>query len=255
MRLLGRRSGLLFADTAESPAARAVRYGLVAAWAGADVSDSFGSNTLTNNNVTTFTAGKVGNAFTLVAASSQSLSIADNAPLSSGDISLWESAWVKLGNMTAVRTITAKWENTGNQREFQWYFDSSTVRFRLNYSNNGTATASSEAVGDVLGAPVTATWYHVFWFHDPVANLIGMIINGVAQTPISYSSGLFDGTSAYAIGTRNLGAGGANFMDGQVDEVCHGANVPGGFATTPALEIAQFLYNSGAGRTYPAGWT
>src|SRR5215217_5866024 len=58
--------------------------------------DSIGSNHLTSNNGVGQTTGKQGSAASFVRASSQYLSITDNAALSTGDIDFAVGVWVRI---------------------------------------------------------------------------------------------------------------------------------------------------------------
>src|SRR3954464_8446679 len=85
---------------------------LVSYWKLSDVNDSVGGNTLTNGNTVTFTSGKIGNAATFVAASSQRLSHAANAALRTGDIDFTIPAWAKFASQPANPIVVGKDDNT-----------------------------------------------------------------------------------------------------------------------------------------------
>ena len=225
-----------------SPAARAARYGLVSAWNGESTADAFGANTLTNNNGVTFTAGKITNAFTFAAASSQFLSVADNASLSVGDNDFWFACWVKVNGSTA-RIIAGK------------ETDNTNAEWRLDQAGAGPTlrliTWKAGAIDVVLSsATVTTDTYHFAMIYaDTVNNLAKLSVDGGAFVQATMTGPTYDSTATFRLGSGNM----ANFMDGQVDAAAFGKSPPGGIAAL-ATEIRDFLFNGGAGRQYPQGW-
>lgn len=242
---------------AESAAARAARYGLVAAWNLADVSDSFGANTLTNNGAATQTTGPDGGgAFQLTAASSQSLSVADNAVLSGGDVDIWWAGFLKFDSLTAggaFRMAMAKRNDPTNQREYAIGHNGSTNRLFLEVESDGTAAPTAAVVASTFGAYSTATWYMPMGYHQAGADLIGIGINAGAFNTAAFSTGVFDGTATFRLGAH--GNAGALFWDGAM-AMWYMGKLPAGSLTDALLaEIKTYLYNGGLGRRYPAGWT
>lgn len=211
---------------------------LVGYFAGEDATDSTGNTTLTNNNSVTFTAGKVGNAITCASASSQSLSAADNASLSMGDIDFTVACWALLNTSAATtQGLVSKWNDPASDRE--WFLGAFSSRFQFGVSNNGTAEQFIPA--NNLGAPSTGTWYFVVAWHDSVANTINICVNDGTVNSAAYSVGGRDGTATFRIGAyRNTAFG---FLNGQVDEAMVWKRV------ITAAEITE-LYNAGAGRDY-----
>lgn len=181
-------------------------------------------------------------AASFAAASSQSLSIASNASLQGGDVSLWGCAWVNLTTKPANQMFAfGKWTAAGNLREYVLVWDNATDRFQFVVSNDGTNVVVLSA--DTFGAPSTGTWYFIFWYHDPVANTIGISVNGAFDTA-SHTTGVFAGASAFVIGARGDGD---RFWNGPLDAVAFGKNVVGGFAATSAATIEAAMRNSGNG--------
>ncbi len=186
-----------------------------------------------------------GNSRQYVAASSQYHSIADNASLSTGDVAAWGSIWMRADTAPgagAQYRIYGKYATTGNQRTWLIDWDKDTNRLRLIVSGDGIA--ANVLPSAKLGAVSTLTWYHLFWWHDPVANIIGFIVNGGTPDTAAHTTGLFDSTAPLTIGSQgNPG----DYFDGRLAPAVFGKNVVGGFATTPAATIAATLYNGGAG--------
>lgn len=211
---------------------------LVGYFAGEDATDSTSNTTLTNNNSVTFTAGRVANASTFASASSQSLSAADNASLSMGDIDFTIACWALLNTSAATtQGLVSKWNDPASDRE--WFLGAFSSRFQFGVSNNGTAETFIAA--NALGAPSTGTWYFIVAWHDSVANTISICVNDGTVNSTAYTVGGRDGTATFRIGAyRNTAFG---FLNGQVDEAGIWKRV------LSAAEITD-LYNGGAGRNY-----
>lgn len=207
---------------------------LVAYWSLSDLTDSHGSNTLTNNNTATFTTGKVGNAANFARASSQYLSIADNAALSMGDIDFTIACWVQIGVSQTNSAIAGKWGTVG---EYLLLYVSNRFYFSVrNLANSATANAAA----NTLGAPSTSTWYYIVAQHDSVNNLVKIKVNNGAWDSVAHSGGVRDGIESFAIGAYHTPSG---FWDGLVDELA---------IWKRCLSDAEItdLYNGGSGRDY-----
>jgi hypothetical protein len=208
---------------------------LVAYWKLEDLSDSAGANTLTNNNTTTFAAGKVGNAANMVRASVQSLSVADNAALSTGNVDYTVAGWVKFTSLQAENPIVAK-GTSSTTLEFELYGTLTRIVCEWYVASGGSNVKTVSA--DNFGAISTGTWYFFAMWHDSTAGTINVSVN--AGTPNSAAaSGGWDGTAAFALGGR-----GVVTLDGMLDEV----GVWKRLLTNAELTR---LYNSGNGITHP----
>jgi len=181
-----------------------------------------------------------GHAAQFTVANSEFLSVADNASLSTGDIDFTLTAWVYLDSTGADRVITGKWNTTGNQREYLLYYDTSSDRFIFSISSNGTAVTSENA--DVLGVPATGTWYFIVAWHDAAANTLNIQVNNGTADSQSYSSGGFDSTAGFSIGSAHGGAA-VTPWNGRIVM---------GAVWKKVLSAAEktLLYNDGDGRTY-----
>lgn len=211
-----------------------------------DGADSIGVNTLTNNGVATFTDGKLGGvtgATQLVAASSQYWSIADNAALSMGDIDFTIAFWVKQRTNPGVGngiTWMAK-EATAAQREF---------RIALNYNANDMLIYAyvfnsnvSNAEVHSLSAVTVNAWHCVILWHDSVANVVGVALDGEENTG-SYSGGSFDSTAAFEIGRLLVITG--QYANANFDNVCIAKSAAGLGGVLSAAQRTAF-YNGGVG--------
>lgn len=214
--------------------------GLVAFWKLDEVSgaraDSVGANHLTDNNtVTQAAAGKVGSAAQFTAASSESLSIADNAAVSTGDIDFSFAAWVYLDSKGADRVILGK---AGATTEYLLRYVSSSDRFQF-YCANGASNGN--VLANVLGSPALATWYFIVVWHDATANTLNIQVNNGTTNGTFYSAGVADGANGFRLGAQDNNV---DYWNGRIDAVGFWKRLLSGAEVTS-------LYNSGNGREYP----
>jgi hypothetical protein len=251
-----RYGGVKLLGGGELPAARAARYGLVSAWnldeASGARADSFGANALTDNNTVTSNPGigGVGTAAQFTAANTESLSIADNPSVSSGDVDLWLCGWGYPDTLAAFPAMIGKW-GTPPSREYLLYYDTTggVNKFSFAVSTDGTNTAA-DVKASTFGSASLATWYFVFAYHDKVNDLIKISVNGGAFDSAVFSGGPLDGASGLALGGSSAGS---LKWDGRLDNCAIGKSPVGGIAAV-APEIRDYLYKAGAGRDYPLGW-
>lgn len=211
--------------------------GLVFYWTGDNLVDSVGGLTLTNNNGVTFVTGKVGNGGQFVSASSRSLSIADNATLSMGDIDFTIAAWVQLASKPATFPGAVSKYGTSPQREYFIGYRSDLDRFYFEVGHSGGSTRTVNA--DNLGAPSLGTWYLLIATHDSVANTISIQGNNGTADTVAHTQGTNDSTAPFQIGARSTA-----YWNGLVDEVGIWKRVlTAGERTT--------LYAGGAGVSHP----
>jgi hypothetical protein len=202
--------------------------------------DSHSSNTLTDNNTVTQAAGLVGNAAKFTAANSETLSIADNADVSTGDIDYSVALWVYLDSKSAFRPLFWKWTTAGNQREYAISYDNAADRFMASVSGDGIA--GTDVVANNFGSPSTGTWYLLIVIHDSVNNLIKISVNAGTENTTAHTTGSFNSTSLVELGgTVAFGI----YHDGRMDGVALWKK-----ALSP--QERTDLYNSGAGLSYSA---
>lgn len=220
---------------------------LIAYWkldeASGDASDSVGSNTLTDHSSVGTGTGKINGARHFTKASGQFLTIADNTALSTGDIDFTIAGWVNADSLSSTMGIICKWLQASSQREYR--LDYASSRFRWLLSSAGTS-ADLVLSADNLGAPSTGTWYFIVAWHDSVNNVAGIQVNDGTANTSSYSSGVFNGTAGFDIGTSESAAGIP--FDGLVDEVGFWKRI------LTSGEKTQ-LYNGGNGLAYPFSTT
>lgn len=219
-----------------------IRRGLVAYWplasAGAVDLKSYvdGHNTLANNNTVARAAGPSSNlpdAADFTAASTQYLDIADNAALAPrGKMAL--ACWVRLTDNTAARNVFAKYNTTGNQREFRLYFNNTSGHLNFAISSDGAAGTATEIVA--VSSIQTDTWYFVQCTWDGAVMRAG---NNLTTVTTAAKTGLFDGTSPFEVG-RRIGA--VEYWNGQIAGLCLWSGY------VPSAAEFAWLYNNGQGR-------
>lgn len=161
---------------------------LIAYYRLSDVSDSKGSNTLTNNGTTTFSTGKFGNAADFgTSNSSKYLNVAGNIGVA-GNASLGVSFWVKLNAEIASDqwTFLHMASQTGADRfiNMNYQYNAGTRRLQADFSGN--ALTSNITLG-------TSNYAHI-------------VINRTTTT----ATELFVNGSSVATGTPGTTIGGAN---------------------------------------------
>lgn len=211
---------------------------LVGVWceAAAPTTDESGNGqTLTNNNTVGTTTGVVGTAGTFTAASSQSLTHADNASLSTGDVDFTLQCWLNLTTKTNGDTYICKREAF----EFTLNYGSGSDRLRFLFGQNAIAVTANN-----FGAPPLSTWMLVHCWHDSVNDLIGISVNaGTANTAADTSANAVDGNGSFAIG-KDLAFG--QYANAKINQVAFWKRV---LTSTERTS----LYNSGSGLAF-ASW-
>lgn len=223
-----------------------LRDSLVAYWALNESAgsrlDSHGAFTLLDNNGVGSATGHVyALAADFVEASSQYLSIADNATLSAGDFDFWCAAWVKLDNKTSGHVIVGQYDTGANQRSWQLSYNLSADRFRLHYSVDGTAELTLDATG--FGSPDT-NWHLVQFWYDAALEFIFLKVDAAQVDAAQHSGGLHDSTASFLVGAGQSSGAPTGFLDGLIGPIAVGkGHVPTG------SDLA-WLWNGGAGQTY-----
>lgn len=201
--------------------------------------DSHGSNDLTDNNTVTQAAGIQGNAAQFTAANSESLSIADNAALSMGDIDFTVCAWAYLDNTGIVRDILAKHQSAGDQRAYRLNIQASNKAF-FYVDPLGTSIGEASVTANTFGAWGALAWHLVIAWHDATANTIYIQVDNTGVDSTGFSAGVFDNTVAFQLGN----SGNDEFFNGRIDEAAVWKRVL-------TSDERSYLWNGGLGRTYP----
>jgi hypothetical protein len=180
----------------------------------------------------------------------QAVRVADNTALDITD-NLTVCVWGKNNESNIVdnQYIFAKYDTTGNNREWGILFESASDNFNVNFGNQLAGTFSGRVSSDVI--PALNIWNHyVFSFSS---GTVKMYINGVS-TVVSLSSGvmptsLFNGSSDLVIGAILSSPSLSSLWDGQIFD----ARIYAGDSTV--LTDAQILsiYEDGPNNTQFAG--
>lgn len=217
--------------------------GLVSWWSLDETSgtrnDSHGTNHLADSNTVLYGTGKISNAADFEATNSEYLSIADNASLRMGDIDFTVCAWIKAESTAASGIVLSKYDYGATQREFQLEVTSGAYA-QFIVSNNGTAITFLQWATFPIS---TGTWYFMVAWHDATANTINIQVNNGTALSTAHTTGVLNGTSSFAIGSRFNSGTPISFFDGLVDEVSVWKRVL-------TADERTWLYNSGNGRAY-----
>lgn len=218
---------------------------LVAYWkldeASGTRNDSHSTNHLSDSSSTGSATGKISNAADFESGSNNFLTIADNAALSGADADRTWAAWVQLESKTTTMVALSKWNATGDQREYQIYYDQAADRFTIAVSSAGTSGTTTTAAANNFGSPSTGTWYWLVGYHDATNDLIGIQVNNGTANTASHANGVFNGTSAFNMARQT---GGTSIdWDGLIDEAAAWSRL-----LTDAEKAA--LYNAGRGLAY-----
>jgi hypothetical protein len=207
--------------------------------ASGDRADSIGTNTLVDINTVGTQTGKVyALAASPVTASSERLSVADNATLEPATDSFWVGAWVYIPTAGVTQIPLGKWDDAARCIQL---VQLATNNFRWDFSNaaNGTPSVIVTATSVTITA---ANWYFVVGWKDSVGNLSGIQVNNSTRHTGSFSSGAFNNTEPFTVGGR----GDEPFFTGGIGPVMIGRNY------VPTAADVTFLYNSGNGITLDA---
>jgi hypothetical protein len=185
---------------------------------------------------------QTGLAANIAAATSERLTIADNAGLSiGGDIDAWWVALVRPATLGADRYMIHKGTGiSANTLEYSLDFTNSASRFRAQWgdaTNTGLITVSANN----LGAPSVGQNYLLLGYHDAANNLLGIRANnGTANTAATSGRVPTDTAGGFNISSRT---GSANFWDGLIDFAAIGK--PPGAIASVIDAISSRLYNGG----------
>ncbi|OGH33280.1 MAG: hypothetical protein A3A47_01410 [Candidatus Levybacteria bacterium RIFCSPLOWO2_01_FULL_37_20] len=193
--------------------------GLVGYWkmdeASGNRSDSSGNgNTLTDNNTVTANPGKFGNAGQFTSANTETLSIADNSTVSTGDIDFTISAWVYMDTKSTDHVAVGKWNDTGSGYDFAIQYLQSSDRFRFVVFPSGGSQTNLEASS--FGSPSTSTWHFIMVWHDSVNNTLNIQVNNGTVDSLAHTTGVRDSGSAFVIGGLNTSQ---QPWNGRIEEV------------------------------------
>jgi hypothetical protein len=181
-------------------------------------------------------------ALSLVRASSQQLTIGDNAALSTGNIDFTFAGWVYVQTAPsgALFPAVATKYSSGTIREWALYHDGSTNRLSfVVYTAAGAAIATVSAT--TFGAVPTGTWMFVVAWHDAAADTINIQVNdGAVNSAATGAVGPADTTGIFRVGYLGTST---YYWDGRLDELAF-------WKRTLTAGEKTALYNGGAGLNY-----
>jgi hypothetical protein len=173
------------------------------------------NNTVTSYSTTNQSVKEGAAAASFVRANSETLSITDASQTGldiTGDITL--VAWIRPTSLANDVGIVGKTDG-GPNRSYYLYIEAAGPTLKAKVSETGGGAAQP------YGAITLSvdTWYHaalVYNSTDIRLYLNGSLDTNGANNPLSYSSGIYNGTASFAIGSRgNVD----DYFDGQIDEV------------------------------------
>lgn len=184
-----------------------------------NASDSVGSNTLTNNNTVTYSSGKINNGANFASASSQYLSVTDNASLSIiGNMTI--AGWVYIATQPSdvYYVIASKYLGTGNQRSFEFRYGDVSGTKKFEFRNSPDGTGASTTIGTLNYASLaTTTWTHIAMTYVASTGVVTIYANGTSiGTITSMATSIFDSTALFGLGGNNNGDG--DYLNGSLDE-------------------------------------
>ena len=200
--------------------------------------DSYGSNTLTDNNTVTSGIGKLNGARQFTGSNSEYFSKADNADLSMGNIDWTITAWVKVDTIADSIILAKDVDTPANSRDYTLDLDSTNgFRFYI----NGGAAGCLVSVGSL---PTTGVWYFLTIWQNRTAQTINLRVNDTTTYSVSTGANYSpDSTAEFRIGARQY-AGFEGYFTGMIDQVTVWKRV------LKASEISE-IYNGGSGMAYP----
>lgn len=204
--------------------------GLISFWKLDDLSDSGGTNTLTNNHAATFVAGHIGNCVSLNGVN-QSLSHASNASLQTGDVDWSISGWFFEASGAPGGSLVSKTDGGQATLEYAVAVGGGTIFFQI-----GDAGGSVEAITTLTYAEDAWQFFCVQYNH--ATKILSASVNNGTSTTLDVSDlTIVTGNNRFTIGDD---ADGGSPYTGQIDAVGFWKKV-----LTPT-EIG-LLYASGAG--------
>jgi hypothetical protein len=211
---------------------------------GALTTDNKSGLTLTNNNGVTSVAGKVGNSASFNQASSQYLSLADNATVSLGGTSAWWSYFARLdAKDESGKTFVCK-DNTGSVREYFQMWNAGADRFIFDTWTATGDVGNKRLTLDTFGAPSIGVWY---WLQFGItygsgadAIMWGSVNDGPVDQIAAPNAG-WNGAESLLLGSLNTIPG--YYHHGLMDQFLFSK-------TIPSASDRTWLYNSGNGRAW-----
>lgn len=167
-------------------------------------------------------------------ASTEFLSIADNAALSMGDITCSFVGWVKFDTVGTEQAILGKYTSGG--QEYLIFKDNTD---KLAFAVSGDGSNDTRVTFDATTC-VADTWYFFCAIHDATANTISLSVNNATAESESHSTGIANGTTRFALGVYGAST---SCLDGCLDSI-------GIWKRAISTAEREAFYNAGAGIRY-----
>lgn len=206
-----------------------------------NAADSVGSNTLTNTNTVTYSAGKINNGAKYVRTSSQYHSITNASQTGLGiigDLSI--GFWMKPTTITPPSTYFMLVDKFGNGSNLSYSVRQNNSNIYFSISSDGTTEHNVSGTTGNLQANV---WQYVVVTYTAASHLATFYYNGSSVgTADTIVTSIFNGTANFELanGVDNV----TYLYDGMLDEVGVWSRV------LSSSEVTQ-LYNGGSGLQYP----
>jgi hypothetical protein len=176
--------------------------------------------TLTDNNTVGTAAGKVGTAGDFESSSSQYLSRADEALLSTGNVSWTEAVWVKMETKSGNSNnyISSKGTGIGDAIERALIYRNAAPgfedRFRIYIADFAVGVAAN-----TFGSPSEDVWYYLQAQHDAAGDKLRIRVNDGAWDEVSTSgTAPTDSAAPFTIGAYNDNGTPILFFDGMLNQ-------------------------------------
>jgi hypothetical protein len=203
-------------------------------------SDSHGSNTLVDNNTVTSATGLLDKAASFASATSESLSIADNASTSIGlGVSFAYAGAVRLATKSADMHIVSKGAGGPGTVEYSLIYNSSADRFAL-FISDGVSFGTVQDT--VIGNVSTGTWYFIFFGYNATLGKGFLQINNGTMQLTAAHAGAQNSTNALTFGAQS---GGGAHLNGLMDSWSFWKD------RVPSAAEMTTIYNNGLLWDYP----
>jgi len=198
---------------------------------GTTVTDSLGTNDLTNTGATVNQTGKIGKAYSFVTDD-----YIENPPLLGSSFTL--SLWTKTNTISGADDFIYSKDDGINNADIQFRLYRRDAEFYFELGNTAGSSFSTDTSSK--GNIATGTWYHIVVTFDGT-NLILYLDNSSADTATFSGTRVSATRSAYISGRPHAGG---LYYDGYLDEIGIWSRA------LTSTEVGE-LYNSGDGLAYP----
>lgn len=218
---------------------------LVAYWkldeSSGNASDSVGSATLTNSNVS-YSSGKINNGADFNGSTSNFTTGADTAALDiTSNLSI--TFWFKSSSSSASMHMIEKMDETGyNYRGYLVFMASGKIGFGVGNNSGYPQALSTSTYND-------GNWHFLSCVYIPSTSITIYVDNSKdGELTSGVPSAITNNSKYFNVGRRNDGFGPDRYYSGSLDEI-------GVFSRSISTGEISSLYNSGSGLQYPFSTT